>query len=316
MWSHPFFVVNPVSGAGGAIALFKALEGPLKEKYPNMEYALTEGSMHAMNLVIEAASNKNIDLLGVFGGDGTLNEVVCGLMQSEHRPTLAVFPGGTGGDFRRVVGIVRNTKFLVEYLEKGQSVPIDVGLLHYLDRPGESRYFLNIASLGISGLVDRYVNSTTKVFGGKVSFIVGTLRGIYRYKNLEMDVTVDGQTFYQGPAALVVTANGRFFGGGMMIAPHAVVDDGLLDVVVLGDFSKLEFIGLSRFIYSGRHIGHKKCTHCRGRVVIVRVAGEALVDIDGEQVGSAPVRVEVIGGALRVLVPQKHAMPGAFRSAR
>lgn len=325
-WTHPFFVVNPASGAGTTRARFLAMEPALRQLFPGMEAAFTEGTLHAARLVAEVVSRGDVDLLVVFGGDGTINEAVSGLLASATGagdspglggplPVLAVLPGGTGGDFRRLLGLTRDRERLLDYLARGRPWAADAGVLEFRTPGGEAatRPFLNIASAGISGVVDRYVNSTTKVFGGRVSFFVGTLRGMVRYRNVPMRVRVDGRDLHEGPTALVAVANGRFFGGGMMVAPAAALDDGLLDVVVIGDLSKVQFLGLSRYIYSGGHVGRPGIVTGRGREVMVTAGGEALIDLDGEQVGCLPMTARVLAGAIRVLVPEGAGpLPGVW----
>ncbi len=318
-WTHPVFIVNPASGAGATRSRFLGMEPALRRLFPGMEATFTEGTLHAARLAAEVASRGDVDLLVVFGGDGTLNEAVSGLLADgrPNAPVLAVFPGGTGGDFRRLLGLTADPDRLLDYLARGRPRFVDAGVLEYVTPEGraETRSFLNIASAGISGVVDRYVNSTTKVFGGRVSFLVGTLRGMVGYRNVPMRVRVDGRDFHEGPAALVAVANGRFFGGGMMIAPGAALDDGLLDVVVLGDLSKARFLGLSRTIYSGRHVGRPGVVATRGREVVVTAEREALIDLDGEQVGRLPMTARLLGGAIRLLVPEGPGpIPGVFTS--
>jgi diacylglycerol kinase family enzyme len=123
------------------------------------------------------------------------------------------------------------------------------------------------------------------------------------YRNVDMTVKVDGRQVHSGPTCLVVMANGRYFGGGMMMAPDAELDDGMLRVVILGDLSKVEFLALSGSIYSGTHVTHRKCSLARGRVVEVETRGTALIDLDGEMPGKGPVRAEVVPGAIRLMVP-------------
>lgn len=335
-WNHPFFIVNPASGAGTTRSRFLGMEPALRRRFPGMEATFTEGPLHAACLAAEVVSRGDVDLLVVFGGDGTLNEAVSGLLSSlglvhpptiggPHPPTpgrdppvLAVFPGGTGGDFRRLLGLTGDPDRLLDYLARGRPRAVDAGVLDYITLDGRpaSRAFLNIASAGISGVVDRYVNSTTKVFGGRVSFLVGTLRGMVRYRNVPMRVRVDGQDFHEGPAALVAIANGRFFGGGMMIAPGAALDDGLLDVVILGDLSKAQFLGLSRTIYSGRHLGRPGIVATQGREVVVTAEREALIDLDGEQVGCLPMTARLVAGSVRLLVLEDPSpLPGVLTPA-
>lgn len=308
--ARAFFVVNPASANGATRARFEAMLPALRETFPEMGFAYTSGPLDATRLAAEAVVN-GARLVACCGGDGTLNEVVGGLVRSGRATevVLAVIPSGTGGDFRKVLPLGPSPAEAVECLRTGIVRPADYGVLSFVGPDGTetSRPFINIASCGISGLVDHFVNNTTKALGGKASFLIGTVRGMFAYRNLPLRVTVDGATMYEGPAKLVAIGNGRFFGGGMMITPRAAWDDGLFDVTVFGDMSRPEFIALSRYIYSGTHLGRPKVLSARGKVVEVGVPGGgpgALIDLDGEQPGRAPLRAEVVAGGLRLLVPR------------
>jgi YegS/Rv2252/BmrU family lipid kinase len=297
---RPFFVVNPHSANGATRGRFLAAQPILRQAFPDLAFAFTDGPRHATALAAQAAAD-GADLIVACGGDGTLNETVCGLLESGRGGdvALAMMPSGTGGDFRRVAGFPAEPEAFVRFLREGSARPVDAGLLDSLGPDGRPRrrHFLNICSLGISGVVDHYVNHTTKAFGGRVSFFVGTLRGMLAYRNVPMRVTVDGTVFYEGPTNLVAAANGRFFGGGMMVAPLADLSDGLFDVVVFGDLSKLDFLALTGRIYSGAHLGRPGILHTRGKVVEIQPQDEALIDLDGEDGGRAPARIEILPGA-------------------
>ncbi len=304
----PFFVVNPHSANGATRRLFLDAEPLIRSALPAMRYAFTTAPMHAAELA-ERAALDGADVVVAVGGDGTLNEVVGGLLASGRtaETSLAMLPSGTGGDFRRVAGFPREPERIARYLVEAERRAIDWGMLEFVDPNGRERQrpFLNIASLGISGVVDKFVNSTSKALGGRVSFLVGTVRGMLNYKNVPIRVTVDGMPFFDGPTNLVAIANGQYFGGGMRVAPDARLDDGLFDVVVFEDLTKLEFLGLASVIYDGRHLGRPKVRVTRGTVVQVEAVGDALIDLDGEQVGRAPVRATMHAGSVFALLPRK-----------
>lgn len=316
---RPFFIINPNSANGATRKRFLSMEPALRKAFPDLSLAYTEGPLHAVTLA-EEASGRGEELVVACGGDGTLNEVVGGLTGSGSDTILAVMPSGTGGDFKRMLGLGRHPTEVLEYLREGVPRKVDTGLLEYVDHDGRQarRAFMNIASCGISGQVDHYVNSASKALGGKVSFFIGSLRGMLKYRNVTMKVTVDGETLHEGPTNLVAAGNGRFFGGGMMVAPGAALDDGLLDVVVFGDLSKLEFTGLSNRIYAGRHLDHPKIKAVQGKVLVVESEDPALIDLDGEQVGSTSMKAEIRPSSLRLLVPKSDSdfpIPeGAFTS--
>jgi diacylglycerol kinase family enzyme len=185
--------------------------------------------------------------------------------------------------------------------------PIDLGLLSVTSHDGQlvRRAFINITSFGIGGLTDRIVNSTPKWMGGKAAFLLGTLRAMLVYKNAPVRVRVDGKVCFEAPIFNVALANGRYFGGGMLIAPDADPSDGLLEVVALQDLSKLQSLGLSQRIYKGSHLGQPDVVVVRGKVVeaeALSTSTEVLVDMDGETPGRLPLRAELAPGALRLRV--------------
>ncbi len=300
------FVVNPNSANGATRGRFAQIEPELRGIFPDMTVSMTQAPGHATELARRAVES-GYDAIVACGGDGTLNEVVAGLHLSG-RPDavlLGMIPSGTGGDFRKTSGFPREKADTIGYLSAFRERRVDYGLLEYrnLDGTPGKRPFINIASIGISGVTDDYVNHTTKLLGGKASFMIGSFRGIMSYRNVGMTVIVDGEKVHNGPTSLVTMANGRFFGGGMMMAPDAELDDGLFRVVVLGDMGKLEFLALAGDIYKGTHVRHPKCVLASGKVVEVQVDGRALIDLDGEMPGMGPVRATVIPAAIRLMVP-------------
>ena len=232
------------------------------------------------------------------GGDGTVNEVVQGLVGRSAE--LAVIPRGTGWDFVRTYGIPRKLEDAVAVARDGATRQIDVGRATYHE--GES-YFANIASAGMSGAIAKRANATSKALGGKVSYAWATVAVFARWRNDDVLVTVDGA---RREARLhdVVVANGRFFGGGMMICPEAEPDDGIFDVLLIGDLTKLDLMLTLPKTYKGRHLPHPKAEVLRGAVVEIDAPQPLPVELDGEQPGTTPARFEVVPKALRLRVPR------------
>jgi diacylglycerol kinase family enzyme len=183
--------------------------------------------------------------------------------------------------------------------------PIDVGRLTYTGHDGEThaRHFINITSFGIGGLVDRFVNQSGKALGGKVGFFVATLRASLAYKNALVRVRLDDGEAEERVVYSCAVANGRFFGGGMKIAPEALTDDGLFDVVTIGDISLGTVIRDSSRIYAGTHLSLPYVTCARARKLHADSASgeEVLLDMDGEQPGRLPATFEVVPGAVMVV---------------
>ena len=228
-----------------------------------------------------------------------MNEVANGLVGAEHAE-LAVIPRGTGGDFVRTFGIPSKLDDAVRVALAGRTRTIDLGRAEY--QTGES-YFANIASAGMSGAVARRTNESTRApLGGKIAYLWSTVAVFAGWKNTEIHVTVDGEE-RAGPMFDVIVANCRYLAGGMKIAPDADPEDGLFDVLLIGDVSKLDLALTMPKIYRGTHLPHPKAELLRGASVTVEAAEPLPVELDGEQPGTTPVRFDVVPRALRLRVP-------------
>ena len=295
-------ILNPTAGGGRASRRRHALEKALRRLGLRYDIVQTERAGHAATLATQARHDR-VDVLAVVGGDGTLNEVVQAYLDPHGvpiaGPDVALIPSGTGGDFRKTLGFSGDLDEAVARIRFSQGRPLDLGILHLADN--QPRAFVNITSFGIAGHVDAIVNSTPKWLGGRLSFFAGTLRAMAKYRNAPVRVVVDGKVFYEGPIVNCAIANGRYFGGGMMIAPHADPSDGRFEVVVLGNLGVPSVVALSPKVYRGGHLGAKGVLVGHGTVVSAEAldpARPALVDVDGEESGGLPLRAEIAPGAL------------------
>ena len=217
---------------------------------------------------------------------------------------LAVLPAGTGQDFGRTHDIPTAFDDAVRVALDGTARPLDLGRVTYRDDAGGEavRWFANVGSAGMSGAVARRANSMSKRLGGRATFFYALLREFAAWKNTEVTVTLDGDE-RRGRMHDVIVANGRWHGGGMKLAPDASPDDGLFDVVLIGDVSKLDFVTTAPKLYSGRHASHPKVDVLRSTTVGVDAAQPLPIELEGEQVGTTPARFEIVPGALRVRMP-------------
>jgi YegS/Rv2252/BmrU family lipid kinase len=238
----------------------------------------------------------------IVGGDGSVNEVVNGIAGRDVE--LAVIARGTGWDFVRTYGIPRKIDDAVRVALGGTARTIDVGRVTYRLWSGAEGVssFANIASAGMSGAIAQRANETTKALGGKASYLWATFAVFARWQAGDVAVTVDGES-RTARMHDVVVANGRFFGGGMMMCPEAEPDDGLFDVLTIGDLTKRDLLVTLPKTYRGRHLPHPKAELLRGAVVTVDAETPLPIELDGEQPGTTPARFEVVPGALRVRVP-------------
>lgn len=305
-------IVNPSAQNGQLGRRWPELGATLRRELGSFEEAMTSGPGDATRLAREAVE-AGVDTVVAVGGDGTTNEVVNGFFDGDRARTtttaLGVLPFGTGGDFRKSIGLPPDTRVAARALAERQLRTIDVGHLELTGRDGapQTRIFINIASFGVSGLVDEYVNQTSKRLGGRVSFMLATARAGFTYDNQRVRLVFDGDdagavdvTIY-----LVAVANGRYFGGGMHIAPKAELDDGQFDVVAMGDVSKWDLLRHGRRIYNGTHLELDKVSHRRARTVRAEPVGSEPVrlDVDGETPGILPATFRLLPGALRMVVP-------------
>ena len=250
-----------------------------------------------------SAAEGGATLLVAVGGDGTVNEIVNGIA-GLRTVELAVIARGTGWDFVRTYGIPRRLDKAVAIARQGRTREVDVGRAVYRGSDGSeaSAYFANIASVGMSGAIARRANVTSKALGGKVAYLWATLAVFFRWRSGELAVTVDGE---KRSARMhdVVVANGRYFGGGMEICPDAAPDDGVFDVLLIGDLTKRDLLLTLPKTYRGTHLPHPKAEVLRGSSVSVEAPEPVPIELDGEQPGTTPVRFELVPRALRLRVP-------------
>jgi YegS/Rv2252/BmrU family lipid kinase len=263
---------------------------------------MSERPGHLAELAAKAAA-EGASRLVVVGGDGSVNEVVNGVAEADGLE-LAVIPRGTGWDFARTFGITRDLDEAIETASNGDLRTIDVGVVTYRSWAGSEHraYFANVASAGISGAIAKRANETSKALGGKVSYYWSTFAVFFGWQTGEMRVSVDDET-REGRMIDVMIANGRFLGGGMMMCPEAEPDDGLFDVMLIGDVTKRDLLFVLPKTYRGKHLPHPRLEVLRGRVVTVDADEPLPIELDGEQPGTTPARFEIVPNALRLRVP-------------
>lgn len=288
-----FVVVNPESANGRTREQWPGFQKHLEAAGWHVDYEWTNEQGHATKLVQKAFMAGYRKIIGV-GGDGTINEIINGIMnlgQEGSQVELDILSHGTGGDFSRSLKIPRGIEGVLQVLRCGKKRWVDVGSVEFLGKQDQlKRYFLNVADAGLGGETVARVNRQNKFWGGKLSFLLGSIQSILAYHNKVMSCRIDGELVVQGRMNSIMVANGRYIGGGMQIAPLAEIDDGMFDIVVLGDFNTAQLLFHLPKIYRGTHLKVPGVRYYRGRTVLIESHEDVLIDIDGEQQGLLPAR--------------------------
>ena len=314
--SLPLVIVNPASAGGATGRAWPGLASDLRAHFGAFSCAFTERAGDA-SVIARREAEAGRNLLVACGGDGTVSEVANGILESGADAELGILPSGTGGDFRRTLDIPKRGRDAAVALRSGLSKSVDVGCVEFQDRAGgrARRYFLNVASCGMGGEVIRRVEENSngwlatlsrRVAGGQTAYALASLQASLWFDRPTLRIQLDERPAFRLAVANFCVANARYFGGGMKIAPEAKLDDGLLDVVAVGDLDTLRILTNVYRLYLGTHLGMREMGHAHARRVRVSAEGSGvpvLLEIDGELLGTLPATFEILPRALRVRVP-------------
>ena len=300
------FIVNPHAAAGSAGKSWPTIKALAEGRLGPFSTYFTTGPGNAIALTRQALT-QGAEVVVCVGGDGTLNEVVNGLMGEDKpiRPEamLGFIPRSTGCDLAKSVHIYRELDRALDIIKDGHTRILDVGRIRYQDQRGQPsyRYFHNVTSFGLGGEVDERANRTTKAFGGFLSFLWATVISLLKYNkkkiHLKVDETFDGEVTIWN----VAVANGQYHGGGMWVAPGAQVDDGLFHVTVVGDLTLPEVFWHLPKLYNGKIYQVEQISSFVGKRVEAFSDQRVLLDVDGEQIGALPVVIEMVPRAVHLI---------------
>jgi YegS/Rv2252/BmrU family lipid kinase len=302
-----FFVVNPRSANGETGRRWAEYQARIQRAIPDAAFAFTAGPMDAAKLARKAIQD-GFGCVVAVGGDGTVNEVTNGFFDGEKalnpEAALGVLPRGTGGDFRKTFEWDTNLDENVQRLARAKTRPFDVGHLEFIGHDGQkaTRLFANICSFGASGQVDAEVNKSSKALGGALAFTIGGAKALLKYSDAKVTVKFDGGAAETMPVTTLSVANGRYFGGGMKVAPRADPFDGRFDITIWSGFGVKDFIFKMAMIRDGRHVdmpGTRTRTCTR---IEAQADRTVLIDCDGEQPGRLPCTMKILPSAIRLCV--------------
>lgn len=314
--SLPLVIVNPKSAGGNTGGRWAEIASDLATHFGAFETARTSYAGEATKIA-EKATLSGRKFIIACGGDGTINEVANGIIRAGAAAELGVMPAGTGGDFRRTLGMSSNSADAARSLKYGITRAIDAGYVTYIDPDGKDagRYFLNVSSVGLSASIIRRVKATHTLdwlpaakLRGQANFALSTLQEVLDLAPFKLKISID-----DGEPRIIETinlsvANARYFGGGMKIAPEARLSDGKLDVTNIGDISTARILLNAYTLYAGTHLDLKevKSRHVHSiEITPVDSSDAHAIEIDGELPGKLPAKYEVIKHAIRVRVPRQ-----------
>ena len=308
----PLVILNPRSGGGKTGRVEKELRETITRALGDVELVRTERGGHARDLGEQGAAAGH-PLIVAVGGDGTISEVTDGILRAGKETELGVIGQGTGGDFRKSLGIPHRLDAYLDRLKKRETRAIDVGQLHYTSKSGErtKTHFINILSLGMGGLVDTYVADANRALGGTVAYFAASTKALLNIKLGKLKCSFEdaaGQTHTRAlDTFMLAICNGQYFGSGMHVAPMADLEDGLFDIVSFNATGKVAFAAQSRGVYGGTHVKDGHASHFKAKKLVIELLNDDaadvfLLDVDGEPRAGFPLEVETLPQALRVCI--------------
>jgi len=296
-------IVNPVAGAGRTGKKLPQILSLLKSIGLRFEHELTEAPGHARELA-KLAAKKGHELVVSIGGDGTINEVVNGLYEADSitNVTLGIISTGTGHDYIRTIGIPRSYPKACQILMNPKRRTVDVGVVEFKNgNQIDRRLFVNLAGIGFDAEMVKATTQKVKALRSTASYLTGLLRTLLSYRNKGVSIAIDGEA-QDAKVCTVLMCNGKYGGGGMFPAPEADLNDGLLDVLVIGDLSKPDLLWSLPRVYKGTHLTHPKVQLKKAREIEIRSNEPLALQADGELLGELPARFYVMPATLNIIV--------------
>jgi diacylglycerol kinase (ATP) len=313
----PLVIVNPKSAAGSTASHWAEIASDFRAHFGAFQVAFTKKQGDG-NLLAKRGIEAGRNFIIACGGDGTINEVANGILETGADCELGILPSGTGGDFRRSLNLPTGAREAAKALREGETKQIDAGRVTFQSFNNETanRYFLNVSSFGLSASIIERVKTTGKLdwipvaaIRGKTSFALSTLQEVLGLDYVTVRVKFDDDEEKSLNTINFCVANARFFGGGMKIAPDARLDDGFFDVVNIGDIKTAKILLNAYTLYRGTHLNLKEVKSklaARVEAAPVDKANEIFIEIDGELPGKLPAIFEVVPKALKIRVPKNN----------
>jgi YegS/Rv2252/BmrU family lipid kinase len=304
-----YAIVNPNAGNGKTRKDWNRISEILWKNDIRFTTRTTQRKGHATEFTRELIAGGCRKIISI-GGDGTLNEIVNGVFTQDFCPTtdilLSLIPVGTGNDWGRMFGIPLIYEGAVQVIKEGKNMLHDIGVIDYFNGEEKAKtYFINIAGLGFEAVVVKKTNKQKdKGMGYKAIYFYNLLSSLITHRNTPVEIAIDGTT-NTSKIFSVNVGNGRYCGGGMRQTPEALPDDGLFDITVIREISKIEIIKSLPLLYNGTILSHPKVDGYRSNNLKVTSDSLLFIEADGESLGHTPAEFSIIPSAVNIIYGKK-----------
>lgn len=290
------FIVNPAAGKGHSIKYLKEIENLFNHRKEEYVLEITKGVGDAINLVRDYVKKEDYRVYSI-GGDGTLNEVINGIIPS--KSSLGVIPAGTGNDFIKSLYNSKDYRNILLNNVEGKEKLIDLAKVN-------NRYFINISSVGFDAEVTKEARSLKKkrFIPSSLAYVISIFKTIFKFKGMNIQITIDEKTI-ERKALLVAVANGKYYGGGMKVTPEADIEDGLFDICIVKDLSKFKILTLFPKLIKGTHDSIKEVEFFRGNKIEINSDKNIPINVDGEIFENDNIVFELMPKSIKIINPNK-----------
>tara|TARA_Y100000991_G_C21931444_1_gene331021 strand:- start:109 stop:1008 length:900 start_codon:yes stop_codon:yes gene_type:complete len=260
----------------------------------------TEYAGHAVELAQQFSRDK-YDVIVAVGGDGTLNEVVNGMIHTSSNAILGHIPMGTANDFSKTIELNKDIDQFISLLNNNATKTIDIGKVTCLTKKEKIvRYFINIADAGLGGYVANSLNKSKKLLGPNFTYFQAIIKGIIRFKKPLVNIKI-GNITYEGKLMSIAICNGTTFGSGLIISPEAILDDGKFHITLLGDVTLLDYFKNLKKLKKGIKLTHPHIHYYSADKVQLKTDEICEIEADGEHVGKGESIFEILPKAIKIL---------------
>ena len=299
-------IVNPAASGGKTAQIWPKKSMYFKKEFSIFDEVYTEKAGEAVEIARKAVE-ENYEYIMSVGGDGTVNEIINGMLSAKNgaqKTKLIIYPLGTGSDLSRTLNLPHNVEEFISLIRKENIKNIKVIEARFLSNQQQrtKRYFLNIADFGMGAEVAKKLNQSSKKIDGSLSYLVKIFQTLFNYQNKEITVAADDKLLYQGSVNTVIIANGNYFGGGIKIAPEADLFSDKLNLVLLKDFSKVGIILNLIKGYRGNHLDHYLVESYLVENIKIKAAEKVELELDGESVGRTDAEFKIAKKEISILI--------------